>query len=200
MSKRLVVLVSGGGTNLQAILDACAGGELAGEVEVVAVVSNRVEAYGLERARLVGVPAVSLPVDGRERKTYDEALADSVAQFQPDLVILAGWMRIVTMAFVGRFPVINLHPALPGAFAGLGAIERAFAAWENGTIRESGVMVHWVPDEGVDVGPVITKETVPFQVGDSIEQFEDRLHTVEHRLVVEAIPLALASTHEQSSR
>ncbi len=200
MTSRLVVLVSGGGTNLQAILDACGAGEL--DAEVVAVVSNRADAYGLERARQAGVEAHHVPVDGRSRAIYDGVLSHVVADARPDLVVLAGWMRVLTNGFLRRFEVVNIHPALPGAFPGLHAIERAFEAWTARSIDVSGVMVHWVPDEGVDDGPVIAQRTVPFAPDDTLETFEARMHDTEHELLVEAVASALealASTDTVSS-
>lgn len=186
---RLVVLVSGQGTNLGALLDACAGGVL--DATIVAVVSNRADAYGLVRAEHAGVPTVVVTAEaGEARPDYDRRLVDAVAPFAPDLVVLAGWMRILTPTFVGRFPVLNLHPALPGQFPGTNAIERAFAAWEAGEITESGVMVHWVPDAGVDDGPVIVQTVVPFVSGDTLETFATRIHAVEHRAIVEAVAVA----------
>lgn len=185
---RIVVLVSGNGTNLQAILDACASGELPGQV--AAVFSNKREAYGLERARLMGIPAVYFPKPKeQERQAYDAALAEAVAAYQPDWVVLAGWMRVLTQAFLGRFPnrVVNLHPALPGMFPGTHAIERAFAAYHSGEISHTGVMVHRVPDEGVDVGPVLAQEVVAILPGDSLETLEARVHAVEHRLLVQTL-------------
>ncbi len=188
---RLVVLVSGSGTNLQAVIDACAGGAL--EAEVVAVVSNVASAYALERARAAGIPTVDLPHGGRARAAYDEELADVVARHQPDLVVLAGWMRILTGAFLSRHTTINLHPAQPGAFPGVGAIESAFEAWQRGEVTAGGVMVHRVPDEGVDNGPVIVWEPVPFRAGDTLDAFTQRVHQVEHRLLVSAIAQVLGS-------
>jgi len=190
MTARLVVMISGGGSNLQAILDAC--GRAEGEsgrldAEVVAVISNKADAYGLERARLAGIDAVHVPVDGRSRAIYDGVLSHVVRDAKPDLVVLGGWMRLLSNGFLKRFQVVNIHPALPGAYAGLHAIERSFAAWEAGEITESGAMVHWVPDEGVDDGPVIAQRVVPFEDGDSLASFEARLHAAEHSLYVEAL-------------
>lgn len=185
MTARLVVMISGGGSNLQAILDACADGRL--DAEVVAVVSNRAEAYGLERARLAGIDAIHVPVDGRSRAIYNGVLSHVVAEAAPDLVALAGWMRLLSNGFLKHFSVVNIHPALPDMFPGLHAIERSFAAWQLGEIAESGAMVHWVPDEGVDDGPVVKKRVVPFELGDSLESFEARLHAAEHSLYIEAL-------------
>jgi formyltetrahydrofolate-dependent phosphoribosylglycinamide formyltransferase len=189
---RLVILISGNGSNLQAILDACADGTL--PARVTAVFSNRPEAYGLERARRAGVPAIAFPKrEGESRQEYDDRLAEAVAAHAPEYVILAGWMRLLTMAFLGRFPnrVINLHPALPGAFPGTHAIERAYAAWTRGEIDRSGVMVHLVPDEGVDAGPVLGVEEIFFNPGETLETFEARVHEVEHRLLVDTLKAVL---------
>lgn len=185
MKARLVVLVSGNGSNLQAILDACAANRL--PARVAAVFSNKAEAYGLTRARNAGVEAVYFPRQENEsRQEYDSRLAAQVAAFEPDYVILAGWMRLLSAAFLSVFPnrVINLHPALPGAFPGTHAIERAYAAWQAGQTDRSGVMVHLVPDEGVDNGPVLASEEIFFQPGETLAEFEARVHALEHRLLV----------------
>lgn len=196
---RLAVLISGSGTNLQAILDAIAAGSLAAEVAVV--VSNNPEAYGIERARRAGVPVVvkpfvlsDHPADERRhrRLDYDAELAYEVRLAGADLVVLAGWDRLLSSNFVGRCTVINLHPARPGAFPGLDAIKRAYGAWTRGEIDRGGVMVHYVPDEGMDDGPVIASEDVPFEPDDTLETFEARVHSVEHRLLVTAIERVMA--------
>jgi phosphoribosylglycinamide formyltransferase-1 len=189
---RLVVLISGSGTNLQAILDACKAGTL--RAQVAAVVSNKSDAFGLERARQAGVPAIAKPKPkDQDRREYDSELADLVAAHRPDWVILAGWMRVLSSNFLSRFPnrVMNLHPALPGAFPGTHAIERAFESFQRGEIRATGVMVHLVPDEGVDCGPVLVKEEVPILPEDTIEILEARIHSVEHRLLIAAIAKAI---------
>ncbi len=185
---RLVVLISGNGSNLQAILDACRSGAL--PAEVAAVISNRSDAYGLERARLAGLPALALPKRREiDRLDYDRALAEQASAFQPDWIVLAGWLRLLSLEFLGRFAgrVVNIHPALPGTFPGLDAIERAFAAWQRGEIDHSGVMIHLVPDEGVDSGPVLAQERVDFLPGDTLESFAQRMHALEHRLYVETL-------------
>ncbi len=189
---RLVVLASGNGSNLQAILDACQRGEI--HAQVAAVFSDRPDSYALERAHRLGVPSVAfswLPYKqaGRDRRAYDADLAARIAEFQPDLVVLAGWMRLLSAAFLECFPkrVINLHPALPGAFPGAHAIQRAWEAYQAGQIQQTGVMVHYVPDEGVDSGPVIAFETVRFDPAEPLETLEERIHQVEHRLLVSSI-------------
>ena len=191
---RLVVLISGSGTNLQAILDACAAGGL--PAGVAAVISNRGDAFGLERARLAGVPALALPKPREEdRRVYDARLAELAAGFQPDWIVLAGWMRVLSAAFLDRFPgrVINLHPALPGCFPGTHAIDRAFAAFQAGEIQETGVMVHLVPDEGVDSGPVLGESRVAISATDTLETLEARIHAAEHRLLVETLRRVLST-------
>jgi phosphoribosylglycinamide formyltransferase 1 len=182
---RLVVLLSGNGSNLQAILDACATGDL--QAHVVCVFSNQAEAFGLERARRAGIPAVPVPKQADQtRRDYDAELAGQVAAYAPDWVVLAGWMRLVTAEFLDRFPgrVINLHPALPGSFPGTHAIERAFDAFRRGEIGHTGVMVHLVPDEGVDAGPVLAQAVVEIRADDDLAALETRIHDVEHYLLV----------------
>lgn len=198
---RLVVLASGSGTNLQAVLDACEQQYL--NAEVCAVVSDKKEAYALERARRTDIPAIHhnwsrYKANNRSRKEYDADLAEIAGKYQPDFIILAGWMRLLSMAFLAEFPmgVINLHPALPGCFPGTHAIQRAFHAFQDNQIDHTGVMVHFVPDEGVDDGPVISQEAVPIDPNDTLENLETRIHQVEHRLLVDAIQHVISSTME----
>lgn len=192
MTAKLAVLISGNGSNLQAIIDACRGGFL--DAEVVVVVSNRKAAYGLQRAEKAGIPTVYHPFKpykeaGRSRREYDADLARLVEEYKPDLVVLAGWMLILSSDFLDRFPyrVVNLHPALPGQFPGAHAIQDAFEAFQRGEIKETGVMVHLVPDEAVDAGPVIASEAVPIYPSDDIDTLTKRIHNVEHRLLIRAL-------------
>ena len=192
---RVVVLASGTGSNLQAILDACCAGEL--NAEVVAVVSDKDNAYALKRAADAGVPSVHVGRHaGEDRADYDSRLADIVSGFAPDLIVLAGWMRILTNAFLGWFPdeVINLHPALPGELPGTRAVERAWHEALAGERTRTGVMVHRVPDEGVDTGPVIAFVEVPINLDDTFESLQARIHAAEHRLLVEAIKTLINPT------
>ncbi len=185
---RLVVLISGEGTNLQTVLDACAAGRLA--ARVVSVFSNQPQALGLQRAMHANVPAFffSMPRGG-DRRVYDADLCARVAAFDPDWVLLLGWMRLLSSAFLGRFPgrVINLHPALPGTFPGVHAIERTFDAYQKGQAKRAGVMVHLVPDEGVDCGPVLGQEIVPIFPHDSLKTLEARIHQTEHHLLLSVL-------------
>lgn len=192
MTARLVIFISGNGSNLQAILDACESGEL--EAGVVAVISNKTDAYGLVRAKNAGVEAMYFAKQENEsRRDYDLRLAAYVSTRLPDYVILAGWMRILSSSFLSSFPnrVINLHPALPGMFPGTHAIERAYAAYQQGAIKRTGVMVHLVPDEGVDNGPVLGLREIYFQPNESLEQFEARIHKAEHILLVDTLKTIL---------
>ena len=185
---RVVVLASGTGSNMQAILDACQSGEL--NAEVVAVVSDKDNAYALKRAADAGVPSVHVGRHADEQRAdYDSRLADIVSGFAPDLIVLAGWMRILTNAFLGWFPnaVINLHPALPGELPGTRAVERAWHEALAGERTRTGVMVHRVPDEGVDNGPVLASVEVPINLDDTFESLQARIHAAEHRLLVDAI-------------
>ena len=192
----LVVLISGFGSNLQAILDACAGGTLL--AHVAAVISNNPDAYGLERARQANIPAVAFSKSHQqERGAYDTELARLVIGYQPDWVVLAGWMRILSNRFLAYFPnrVVNLHPALPGTFPGTEAIQRAFDSYQRGEITQTGVMVHLVPDEGVDSGPVLAQEIVPIHIEDSKEVLEARIHAVEHRLLISTLCSLCTADH-----
>lgn len=189
--KRLVVLVSGSGTNLQALIDDCGRQDAIGEI--VLVVCNRAGAYGLKRAEQAGIPTLYFPLKaykdaGKHRADYDIDLAQEILTYAPDLVVLAGWMHIVTDGFIDALDgcVINLHPALPGQFAGAGAIQRAWEAYQRGEIRQTGCMVHYVVPE-VDAGPVVAQSVVPILPDDTLEALENRMHAAEHRLIVEAV-------------
>ena len=191
---RLVVLVSGNGSNLQAVLDGCAAGDL--DAHVVAVISDRPDALGLERARRSNVPAIALPkVVAQDRAAYDAVLATRIATFEPDWIVLAGWMRLLSVSLLDRFAgkVVNLHPALPETFPGTHAIERAFTAYQRGEIAHTGVMVHLVPDEGVDSGPVLAQQVVSIEPDDTLETLAARMHATEHDLLVNTLHLLCAT-------
>jgi phosphoribosylglycinamide formyltransferase-1 len=188
VTARLVVLASGNGSNLQALLDASQTGSL--DAQVVAVVTNNPEAYALVRAAEAGVPTLTLTLGALEQRTdYDARLASNVATFEPDYVVLAGWMRVLSMSFLARYPrqVINLHPALPGEFPGTHAIERALQAHQRLGLARTGVMVHLVPDEGIDDGPVLATVEVPIELNESLESLSARVHKAEHELLVHAL-------------
>jgi len=181
-------MVSGNGSNLQAILDACRSGSLHGEV--AAVISNKSNVFALQRADAAGVPAVHVGLHpGEAREIYDARLADVVAGFAPDVIVLAGWMRLLTVSFLGWFPerVVNLHPALPGHFPGIDAIERAWDEATAGARGHSGVMIHLVPDAGVDDGPVLATASVEISIKGTFEEFASSMHQAEHRLLVDTL-------------
>jgi formyltetrahydrofolate-dependent phosphoribosylglycinamide formyltransferase len=192
---RLVVLISGSGSNLQAVLNACAAGDLF--ATVAGVLSNKPDAYGLERARLAQVPALVFPKPKElDRRVYDAQLAQKVAELRPDWVLLLGWMRLLSGEFLNHFPghVINIHPALPGTFPGTHAIERAFEAYQLGQLSQTGIMVHLVPDEGVDCGPVLGQAVVPISAEDTLESLTTRMHQTEHQLLIEVLKTILNKT------
>lgn len=197
MAARLVVLISGSGTNLQAILDAIAAGDL--DAKVALVVSNRKAAYGLTRAEQANIPTLYFPLkpytdSGRTREAYDRDLAEQVLCCKPDLIVLAGWMHVLSRAFLDCFPerVINLHPALPGMFPGTDAIGRSFEACQRGEVEYGGCMVHYVISE-VDAGAVIAQRIVPVFPDDTLDSFETRLHNAEHQLIVEGVRRVLSA-------
>lgn len=188
---RLGVLASGGGTNLQAILDACAAGRISAEVAVV--VSNVPGAGALARARAAGVPAEVVPSKGAaDREAYDGRLVEALRAHRVDLVCLAGYMRIVTPAFLRAFGptpssrgcprVVNVHPGLLPGFPGLHAQRQCV---EYGA-RFAGCTVHFV-DEGTDTGPVIVQAVVPVLPGDDEEALSRRILEQEHRIYPQAI-------------
>jgi phosphoribosylglycinamide formyltransferase-1 len=183
---RLVVLVSGSGSNLQSLIDTV---HEPGVIEIARVVSSKDDVPALERAGRAGIPTSVVPLAGREREARDRELADLVAAEHPDLVVLAGWMSILTGVFLDRFPdrVINLHPSLLPSFPGMHAIEQALA-WG---VQVTGVTVHFA-EEVVDGGPPILQEPVPVMYGDDAEALTSRIREVEHRLVPEAVRLFAA--------
>ena len=189
---RLIILISGNGSNLQAILDACNSGEI--PASVVSVISNKADAYGLTRALNADVEAIYFAKQEDEaRNEYGARLAELVITKHPDYIILAGWMHILTSSFLNHFQnrVINLHPALPNMFPGIHAIERAFEAYQRGEIQHTGIMIHLVPDEGVDNGPVLATEIVPIHPTDTLESLEAHVHEVEHKLIVNTLKTLL---------
>lgn len=185
---RLGVLVSGSGSNLQTIIDKLHLGKDA--IEVALVISDNAKAYGLKRAEKAGIPTAVFPMVGYEsRAAHDLAMADELDRHQVDLVVLAGYMLIVTPEFLSRYPfkVINLHPALLPAFPGATPIEDTVAYGA----RIAGVTVHFV-DEGTDTGPIILQEAVEIKYNDTVESLRERIHKMEHRLLPQAVALIAA--------
>jgi len=184
VTTRLVVLASGNGSNLQAIIDACETRAL--HAQVVGVVSDNHHAFALQRAAQHNVASQVVATNNTNRNEFNAQLASAVQAFQPDIVVLAGFMRLLTMEFLAHFPqrVINVHP---GELPGTHAIARAFDEFIAGKRTHTGVMVHFVPDEGVDNGPVIESAIVPIHPSDSLADLEQRMHATEHQLLINAL-------------
>jgi len=184
---RLVVLASGSGTNLQAILDRI---HMREGIEVVGVGSDKPDARALERARTAGVETASFPREGyADREARDAAMGDWIEARGADLVALAGYMQLLSAGFVARFRhrIVNVHPALLPAFPGLDAIGQALEAG----VEATGVTVHFV-DEGVDTGPVLLQREVPVPPGRDRAALEEAIHATEHELYPEAIRMIAA--------
>lgn len=178
MRSRIVVLISGSGTNLQAIIDACKLDNYPGQV--VGVISNKADAYGLVRAQEANIETKALShKDFAERVDYDKALIKEIDALQPDLVVLAGFMRILTPDFVQHFhgKLLNIHPSLLPKYQGLHTHQRALDAGD----KEHGVSVHFVTEE-LDGGPVILQAKVPIFEGDTADELAGRVHEQEHRI------------------
>lgn len=174
--KRIVVLISGQGSNLQALIDACATGRIPGHI--VAVFSNRADARGLARARRVGIDACALCADDYpNRQAFDAALAAQIAAYHPDLLVLAGYMRILSPDFVRRFAgrILNIHPSLLPRYPGLDTHRRA---QDNGDTQH-GASVHFVSDT-LDGGPVVLQAQVPIFADDSVAELAARVQVQEH--------------------
>lgn len=183
--KQIAVLASGQGTNLEAILEAVERGEIAGRV--VLVISDRAEAPALDRAVRHRVNALFLnPGEYAGREEFDRALIDELKKAQVDLVVLAGYMRLLTPQLINAFPqkILNIHPSLLPAFPGLDGVEQAF---EYG-VKVTGCTVHFV-DEGLDSGPVILQEAVPVIQHETVNTLHQRIHAAEHRLYPTAVDL-----------
>ena len=187
MAFRIAVLASGGGTNLQAILDKLHGG---GEIEVVGVASDKSGAEALERARAAGVETQLFPAaDHPDRDTRDLAIADWLTERDVELVVLAGYMQLLSPEFILRFPhrIINVHPALLPSFPGVEAVQQAL---DHGT-KVTGVTIHFV-DDGVDSGPIIFQRSVEVPESRDWDALEEQIHATEHDLLPEAIRLIAA--------
>ena len=180
------VLVSGRGSNLQALIDAAADGRLGGTVAVV--ISNVASAAALQRARAAGIPAHVIDHAGRPREVHDREMLSVLRAHDVSLVCLAGYMRLLSAAFIHAFPgrILNVHPSLLPAFPGQDAARQA---WEHG-VQVTGATVHLV-DEGLDSGPILLQEAVRVEDGDTPETLHARLQAVEHRLLPRAVRLLL---------
>jgi len=181
---RVGVLVSGSGTDLQSIIDASKSKKIS--ASVVVVISDRADAYALERARRNNIPTIYLEPKGKKKEEYDKKITDIVMKYKVDLIVLAGYMRILTPPFVRKFygRIINIHPALLPSFPGINAQKQAF---EHG-VKVSGCTVHFV-NNGVDTGPIIIQKAVSVIECDTIETLRKRILKEEHKILPKAIQL-----------
>jgi len=187
----IAVMISGSGSNLQAIIDSKKEDLL--DVDIKVVVSSKADAFGLERAKKAGIPTEVFGLHDFKtanpqglRQDYDVALADIVLRYKPKLVVLAGWMLVLGARFLHKFPqkVINLHPALLPSFPGAHGVEDALAYG----VRFTGCTIHIV-DTGVDTGPIILQAVVPIGPKDTVESLHEKIHKEEHRIFPQAIQL-----------
>lgn len=175
----IVVLISGNGSNLQAIIDGCTNGIIKNS-RVAAVISNKVDAYGLKRAQLASIDNLYLtPSDYINRQDYDQALIEKIDAYQPDVIILAGFMRILSAHFISHYPgkILNIHPSLLPKYSGLNTHQRAIDAGD----KEHGTSVHFVTEE-LDDGPVILQAKVPIFTTDTVSDVILRVQQQEHNI------------------
>ena len=184
----LVVMVSGGGTNLQAILDACANGHI--PAKVAGVISSKPDVFALERAEQAGIPSIVIsPRSFDNQKAHDEAVVSAINAYGGQAVVLAGYMSILGPDLVNRYPIINIHPALIPSFCGKGYYgRRVHAAVLEYGAKISGATVHFV-DEGTDTGPIIMQKCVDVLDGDTPETLAARILEVEHEILVKSVAL-----------
>ena len=193
--KRLGILLSGRGSNFEAIADNVAAGRI--DAEIAVVISNRPEARGLESARQRGLNAICIPSRGMEREAYDRLVVAELKKHRVDLVCLAGFMRILSAYFIREFPyrILNIHPALLPSFPGLDAQRQAL---EHG-VKITGCTVHFV-DEHLDAGPIILQAAVPVLDDDTVETLSARILKEEHRIYSEAIRIVLSGNFRIEGR
>jgi phosphoribosylglycinamide formyltransferase-1 len=184
--KNLGILLSGRGSNFEAIADSVSAGTL--DATIAVVIANRPEAKGLEAARRRGLKAVSIPSKGLDREVYDRMVLEELRANGVELVCLAGFMRLLSAFFIRQFPnrILNIHPSLLPAFPGLDAQHQA---WEHG-VKITGCTVHFV-DENLDAGPIIIQKAVPVMDDDTVESLSARILEEEHRIYSEAIRIVL---------
>lgn len=193
--KRLGVLLSGRGSNFEAIARNVAAGMIPAEIAVV--ISNRPEARGLATAREIGLNAICIPSKGVERHEYDAAVAAELKRSEVDLICLAGFMRLLSAEFIREFPmrILNIHPSLLPAFPGLDAQEQALL---HG-VKVTGCTVHFV-DEHLDAGPIIRQTAVPVLDDDTVDTLSSRILAEEHRIYSEAVRFVLAGNYRVEGR
>lgn len=205
----IVVLISGNGSNLQALIDA--------KLPITHVISSSVKAFGLERAQKAGIPTIthtlksyykSTPVSDKEgrqqaRDLFNNDLAKIIIDLKPKLVVCAGWMLILSPTFLtpikqANIDIINLHPALPNAFPGIHAIERAWEAGQKGEITKGGLMIHYVIAEVDEGKPLLVRELDLIKT-ETVDEYEERVHKLEHQAIVEGTLMALKNIESKQS-
>jgi len=188
--RRLGILISGRGSNFEAIADNIDRGTL--DAEIAVVLSNRADAAGLELARRRGLKHVAIPSKGLDREIYDRMLVSELRDNCVDLVCLAGFMRLLSASFIRQFPsrILNIHPSLLPAFPGLDAQRQAL---EHG-VKISGCTVHFV-DEDLDAGPIVIQAAVPVLDADTVDSLSARILAEEHRIYSEAVRIVLAGQY-----
>jgi phosphoribosylglycinamide formyltransferase-1 len=193
--KRIGILLSGRGSNFEAIARNVAAGKL--ECSIAVVLSNRASAPGLELARSMGIPAFAIPSLGMDRDSYDQLLVAKLVEYGVELVCLAGYMRLLSAGFVRAFAgrILNIHPSLLPAFPGLDAQHQA---WEHG-VKVAGCTVHFV-DEHLDAGPIVMQAVVPVLDEDSVESLSARILAEEHRIYSEALRVVLEGSYRVLGR
>jgi phosphoribosylglycinamide formyltransferase-1 len=196
MKKRIGVLLSGRGSNFEALAESVATGQIP-DAEIALVVSNRENAPGIERARKRGIEARAIPSKGLEREAYDKLVAAALTEKKVDLVCLAGYMRLLSPYFIETFPnrILNIHPSLLPAFPGLEAQRQAL---EHGA-KFSGCTVHFV-DENLDAGPIVLQAAVPIEDRDTVETLSERILHEEHRIYSEAVRIVLEGRYRIEKR
>ncbi len=193
--KRLGILISGRGSNFEAIAANIAAGKLPAEIALV--VSNRPEARGLETARSLGLPAVCVPSKGLDREVYDRMVLAELRRHKVEIVCLAGFMRLLSANFIREYPnrILNIHPSLLPAFPGLDAQRQAL---EHG-VKITGCTVHFV-DEHLDAGPIILQAAVPVLDSDTVESLSARILREEHRIYSEALAIVIGGNYAIDAR
>ena len=196
MNKRIGVLISGRGSNFEALADSVAAGRIPG-AEISVVLSNREDAPGIEKARARGIAARAIPSKGLEREAYDRLMVAALREHRVELVCLAGYMRLLSPHFVAAFPqrILNIHPSLLPAFPGL---ESQRQALEHG-VKFTGCTVHLV-DENLDAGPILLQAVVPVEDGDTPETLSARILREEHRIYTEAVRIVLEGRYRIEGR
>jgi phosphoribosylglycinamide formyltransferase-1 len=193
--KRLGILISGRGSNLEAIAANVKGGTL--DAEIAVVIANRATAPGLEAARARGLNAICLPSKGADREVYDRLLVEELRKYDVDLVCLAGFMRLLSAGFIREFPnrILNIHPSLLPAFAGLDAQHQALS---HG-VKLTGCTVHFV-DQDLDAGPIVLQAAVPVKDDDTVDTLSARILKEEHRIYSEALRIVISGNYRIEGR